>query len=238
MTIEQLTKKLNFGSYTERLAAIDALGGLRDPQAIAPLQASLGDTDTDVRIAALRSLERLLARIPSSKYFSSSDTPNGKTAMASATTAPDAITLEFLDTNLGPVQLLDLGRDFLDAARIDARDARRPFRIALERKDSKAGNHFYDYSQNGVPLPDGLNTYLRLEGAIIPMGRIHPSKTNKHPTREGTAEIVVGGVVYKVTAYLTEGKTPFYVKVLAHKKPNTTAAMSKARQTPKGGRLI
>ena len=158
--------------------------------------------------------------------------------MTTTNQAPETITLELLDPNLSPIQLLDLGREFLDASHIDAHKARRPFRVAIERKESKAGNSFYDYSQNAVPLPDGLNTYLRIEGAIIPMGRIHPSKTSKHPTREGTAEVVVGGVIYKVTAYLTEGKTPFYIKVFAAKKPNTTANMAKARQTPKGGRLI
>lgn len=152
--------------------------------------------------------------------------------------APETIILELLDPNLNPIQLLDLGREFLDASRIDALGARRAFRVAIECKQSKAGNPFYDYSQNGVPLPDGSNTYLRLEGIIIPMGRIRPSKTNKHPTREGSAEIVVGGLVYKVTAYLTEGKTPFYIKVIAHKKPNSTSNVAKARQTPKGGTIM
>lgn len=152
--------------------------------------------------------------------------------------APESITLEFLDPNLRPIQLLDLGSEFLDNMKVDARDAHRPFRVAIQKRASKAGNYFYEYSQNAVPLPDGLNTYLRLEGAIVPMGRIHPSQSSAHPTREGTAEVVIGSLVYKVTVYLTESRAPFYIKVIAHKKPSNTASFAKAQQAPRGGTLI
>jgi hypothetical protein len=104
-------------------------------------------------------------------------------------------------------------------------------------KESKAGNAYYEYSQTGVPLPDGLSTYLRLEKVVIPMGRIRPSQAG-HPTREGLAEIVVGAAVYKVTAYLTEGNQPFYVKVIAHKKPRSPQTKPKSRVAPRGGRII
>jgi hypothetical protein len=153
--------------------------------------------------------------------------------------APETITLEFLDTSLNPVLLMDLGAEFLNSNQTDSSGANRPFRVAIDRKKSKAGNSFYEFSQNGVPLPDGLNTFLKLEGAVIPMGRIHASQKSKNPTREGNAEIVVGDLVYKVTAHLTEGKSPFYIRLVAHKKPNASAKnLVKARQKPRGGKLI
>jgi hypothetical protein len=156
-----------------------------------------------------------------------------------ATKAPSHLTLDFLDADLQPICLQDLGSSFLDAAGLDtsASALRKPFRIAIERKFSQAGNAYYDYTQTGIPLPDGLRTYLRLERVVIPMGRIRPSQAG-HPTREGLSEIVVGGSIYKVTAYITEGKQPFYVKVIAHKKPKSSPPKPRSRIAPRGGKLI
>jgi len=155
------------------------------------------------------------------------------------TKAPSYLMLEFLDTDLRPVSIQDLGPDFADAAGLDASGSAlsKAFRIAIEKKASKAGNAYYEYSQTGIPLPDGLSTFLRLEKVVIPLGRIRPSQAG-HPTREGLTEIVVGGAVYKVTAYLTEGRQPYYVKVIAHKKPQTSEAKPRNRVAPHGGRLI
>jgi hypothetical protein len=66
------------------------------------------------------------------------------------------------------------------------------------------------------------------------MGKTRPSK-HGYPTREGVAEIIVGGVLYKVTAYLTESRSPFFVKVIAHKKPDSGGNIAKAQAAPKGG---
>ena len=150
---------------------------------------------------------------------------------------PLAIKLEFLNANLGSVHIIDLGWSFLESAGISSAEAGRPLIVAIDRKTSIKDNYFYEYEQKDLPLPDGLNTYLRLEGVIIPMGRIRPSKKG-NPTREGSAEIVVGGSVYKVTAYITEDSTPFFVKVIAHKKPGGQKAPIKTRSKIKGGRLI
>lgn len=150
---------------------------------------------------------------------------------------PDSITLEFLNASGQPVRLMDLGPAFLQGNGLPATDTVSPFRIAILKRCSKAGNAFYDYSQNAVPLPDGLSTYLRVEGVVIPMGRIRPSQSG-HPTRDGSAQIVIGGVVYTVTAYLTEGRTPFYVKVIAHRTPERRGSIAKAQLAPKGGRII
>ncbi|MFN8176411.1 MAG: hypothetical protein U0167_00630 [bacterium] len=158
--------------------------------------------------------------------------------MSRTPNAPDKITVEFLDSSLASIHLIDLGPDFLHANGIDNVTPDRPFKVAVERKTSKAGNAYYEYSQNGVPLPTGLATFLRVEGAVVPFGKARPSKSG-HPTKEGMTEIVVGGVLYKVIAYLTEGKTPFYVKVVAHKKPSTPdESLRKAQMSPRGGEII
>jgi hypothetical protein len=112
---------------------------------------------------------------------------------------PQSLMLEFLRSTCEPVRLLDLSAEFLTQQRVPTEKLPSPFRIAIGRKQSKAGNAFYEYSQNSLPLPDGLSSWLRIEGVVIPMGRIRPSQTG-HPTREGTARIVVGGILYVVTA--------------------------------------
>ena len=112
-----------------------------------------------------------------------------------------------------------------------------PFRVAIEKRRSHAGNAFYDYAQNAVPFPDGLATWLRLEGGVIPFGNIRPSKKG-YPTREGTANLVIGGTLYVVTAFLTESKDPYWVKVVAHKVPDRSANIRKAQAAPRGGRIL
>ena len=158
--------------------------------------------------------------------------------MSAYSDAPDQIVVDFLGSNGTPLRLLDLGAEFLSSINvIDRRQAERPFRVAVEKKRSKAGNAYYEYSQNSIPLPDGLSTLVRVEGVVIPMGRIHPSN-NGYPTREGITQIMVGSVLYKITAYITEGKNPYYAKVIAHKMPDSQAALGKARSAPRGGQII
>ncbi|MCX6539116.1 MAG: hypothetical protein NT151_09320 [Acidobacteria bacterium] len=145
--------------------------------------------------------------------------------------------LEFLRSTGEQVRLLDLGAEFSTQQGVPTDRLSGPFRISIGRRQSKAGNAFYEYSQNNLPLPDGLSTWLRIEGVVVPMGRIRPSQKG-HPTREGAARIVVGGVLYVVTAYLTESKTPYWVKVLAHKVPDSSAALKKAQSAPRGGSIV
>ncbi|MEK7466241.1 MAG: hypothetical protein AAB074_02400 [Planctomycetota bacterium] len=157
--------------------------------------------------------------------------------MPKQSAAPESITVEFLRADGSPVRLVDLGTAFLTSTGLASSNIQRPFRVAVEIKESKAGNAFYDYAQNGVPLPDGLATFIRIEGAIIPMSKTRPSQKG-YPTREGQTDIIVGGLVYKVTAYLTEGRSPYWIKVLAHKKPDTSANIAKAQIAPRGGRIL
>ena len=81
--------------------------------------------------------------------------------------APDHVTVEFLQAGGEPVRLADLGPEFMAANGIPPGKASSPFRVAVEKKQSKAGNAFYDYAQNGVPLPDGLSTLPRPSNQIL-----------------------------------------------------------------------
>lgn len=157
--------------------------------------------------------------------------------MGNQKNAPEQIIVEFIRASGEEVRLIDLGADFLSTYKIDPSNPDKPFRIAAIKKSSKAGNAFYDYSQNSLPLPDGLATFIRVEGAIVPMGGIRPSQKG-YPTREGTTQIIVGGTVYKVTAYITESRSPYYVKIIAHKQPDRKANIVKAQNAPRGGIIV
>lgn len=150
---------------------------------------------------------------------------------------PNDVLLEFLNSNGEPVRLIDLGSEFLDQMQIPPSRYGSSFRVQIEKKTSKAGNDYYNYYQNGVPLPDGLNTFLKLDGTVIPMGKTRPSQSG-FPTREGHTQVLIGTTVYKVTAYLTEGKSPYWIKVVAHKAPDTEANLKKAQSAPRGGQIL
>ncbi len=150
---------------------------------------------------------------------------------------PGQIMVEFLSSSGEPLRLIDLGADFVSSSGAGTENAEKPFRVALFKQRSKKGNAFYDYSQNALPLPDGLSTFVRVDGTIVPMGKIRPSQKG-YPTREGTAQLLVGGLLYTVTVYLTESRSPFYVKVIAHKTPNRKRAEVRGQNAPKGGALL
>jgi hypothetical protein len=151
--------------------------------------------------------------------------------------ATDSICLEFLRSTGEPLKFIDLGADFLRDHNIPAQSYSSQFKISMVPKDSKAGNVYYDFSQSAIPFPDGLATWIRLDGTVIPMGKIRPSKSG-HPTREGAANILIGGILYDVTAFLTESKSPFYIKIIAHKVPDRSANIKKAQAAPKGGHFV
>ena len=112
--------------------------------------------------------------------------------------APEFVTVEFLDASGSPVKLIDLGSSCHSANGITTVDPKIASRVEVSKQKRQAVKRFYDYSQNAVPLPDGLASFIRVEGVVVPMGRIRPSKKG-HPTREGNAQVVIGDVGYTVT---------------------------------------
>jgi hypothetical protein len=166
---------------------------------------------------------------------------------------PDRIIVEFLQANGDAVPLADLGPEFIAANGIAPSKAALPFRVQVERQIGQAGSAFYEYAQNGVPLPDGLATLMRVAGTIVPMGPTKrrqdvlarlpepgPSESG-YPTKEGEAQAVkVGGVAYTATVYLVESATPFYIKIIAHEALPERGEITARRAplTPRGGRII
>lgn len=152
--------------------------------------------------------------------------------------APESILAEFFNSSDDPVTLGHFDADFLKENGLETYDKGRPFRISISKQISKAGNAFYDYVHFGIPLPEGLTTLVRIEGVFIPMNQKGVSKGG-NPFRSGKADIVIGGILYEARAYISKGKTPYYVKIHAHKKPTFNAdALKKGRHRPRGGQIV
>lgn len=131
--------------------------------------------------------------------------------------APDYIVVDFLSAAVHPLTHASVGEAFIRSLGTAPFEPEKPLKLAVDKKKSKAGNPYYDFSQSSIPLPDGLSTLIRVEGVLIPLGKIKPSK-NGNPTREGTALIAVGSLIFEATCYLTQGRNGFYVKIAALKK--------------------
>lgn len=150
---------------------------------------------------------------------------------------PATIMAEFLRPDGSPLLLGELGAEFMELNGVGLDRRLAPFRVAIRQKTSKAGNFFYEYSQNAIPFPTGFDTLVRVEHQIIPLGRLHQSEKG-NPTREGNLEIPINGTIYRIVVYLTSSKMPFFVRIVAHKKPNASQSGKKLQAVPKGGSLI
>jgi hypothetical protein len=143
------------------------------------------------------------------------------------------ILVEFVAPDGTAVTLNDLGVEFLEAHGIPMAQWERPFRIEVEARRSKAGNVFFEYQQASVPLPHGLDTRLRVEGRELDPSEVRPSQSG-HPTRRLMGVTNVSGLPYTITAYVTQGKKPYWIKVHAQKGARTPQSDVGA---PQGGRI-
>ena len=124
--------------------------------------------------------------------------------------------IEYLRPNGEPLRFVDLGTEFMESERMPLSNALRHVRDEAEGKLSKKGNVFFDFARAEVPLPDGLNTVLRIRGITVTMNEECLSKAG-NPTRHGSAVIAISGVNYEISTVLTKGRNPYWVKVHAHK---------------------
>jgi hypothetical protein len=146
--------------------------------------------------------------------------------------APDSLLVEFLTAAGSAIYSKDFNQTFINEL---ALDQSKPFRVGISKKQSKSGNAYYDYWQNAIPFPDGLETNFRVQGALINMSKVRPS-VNGHPTREGKTNLKINDDTYEVTVYLTEGKHPYYVKIIAHKM--SSVRLGKPTLKPSGGSFV
>lgn len=153
--------------------------------------------------------------------------------------APEVLIVEFLNPSGNFLVYSDLGTEFcMNFGINNAEQLKKPFQISIAKKSSKAGNAYYEYSQQSVPLPDGLSTLLRINGFLIPMGAQAASKTSGNLQRSGNVEMDLNNDTYRLTCYITKSKAPFFVKITVIKKPNSSGNLEKARKTPKGGSFV
>lgn len=153
------------------------------------------------------------------------------------TNAPDAIILQFFKATGQPVMLAELGEQFLRENNVEPPPTARQFQIAVERKTSRAQNPYFDYSQTAIPLPDGLDTQLRVEGIKVPMGEVRPSKKG-NPTREGYLELSLGDAIFKITAYLTKTRSGYFAKLTGVQERGSRSSTPANDYTgARGGRL-
>ena len=153
--------------------------------------------------------------------------------MGNYSSMPDSILVEFFHPSGEEVKLIELGKIFLSNLNIGLGSGQKPFNIAVQKRSSSKNNAYYNYVQNAVPLPDGLQTTLKVENVPIPFGEICNSQKS-NPQRSGIAYIQLGNAVYEVTAYITQTKNPFYIHVIAKKAAKILALQT----TPKGGVIV
>jgi len=146
--------------------------------------------------------------------------------------AQDSILVEFLTAAGSAIFNKDFNQTFINELGLDQS---KPFRVGISKKKSKSANAYYDYWQNAIPFPDGLETNFRVQGILINMSKVRPS-VNGYPTREGKVNLKIDEDTYEVTVYLTEGKHPYYVKIIAHKM--SSVRLGKPTLKPSGGSFV
>lgn len=143
-----------------------------------------------------------------------------------------AIVVEFLTSDGSCVELSRLGPEFLEGQGIPQAQWERPFRVEVMARKSKAGNVYFEYQQACIPLPDGLETKLRIEGCVLEPQSVRSSGSG-NPTREFRGHLSISGVPYAATAFITRGRKPFWVKVHVQK-----GGFRKVGSAPQGGRIV
>ncbi len=151
---------------------------------------------------------------------------------------PDALKIELLHPDGSAVLLRELGAEAMAALGISSQAGDRPLIMEVEAQISKAGNTYYDFWQNALPLPDQLDTRIKVDGNEVRFGPAHNSRRG-NPTRRGTLRMDVAGVPCDVDTYLTVSPKPMYLKVVVRKArgPKPSADIPAGEIAPRGGRI-
>ncbi len=140
---------------------------------------------------------------------------------------PDSITVEFLHPNGEPIKCKELSKEFIAEFKIPTTSEDKPFQIIVKKKYAKqTGNLYYDGSLDCIPFPDGLDTLIKIEGTPIPMSKIHQSGSGNNQ-RKGEQHLQLTSFTYEATIFLTQSKSPFFIKVHAHKSPDHSGQIQK-----------
>ena len=131
------------------------------------------------------------------------------------------MTVEFQTPNGAPILGRDFGQQFLLENELTSQ-AENPLVIRIDPQKSHAGNWFYSWDLNGVPLPDGFATSLVVNGEVLRPGVVGESK-NGNAMRKDSGELVIAGTRYAATVLIVRTKRPYWIKVHAHKVPNAAS---------------
>ncbi|MBI4218731.1 MAG: hypothetical protein HY682_01210 [Chloroflexi bacterium] len=132
-----------------------------------------------------------------------------------------------------PVTWGEFDPAFLRANRIGPSSWERPVRVELVAQQSKQGNTFFNYEQGGVPLPDGLETELRLDDLTLRADEVGKSKRG-NPTRRYHGMLTIAGIQYEIIGYVTKTRSSYWVKVHVQK----VARGGGSAAEPRGGRFV
>lgn len=142
--------------------------------------------------------------------------------------------VSFVRNDGSPVLIGDLDADFLSKSSLGPSSWERPLRVELEPKLSKRGNTFFNYQQV-LPLPDGLNTLIVVDGVQLMESEVYESQRG-NPTKSHTGMIAIAGKTYDITCYVTALKSGCWVKV--HAQVSTNRKATSSREVPQGGRFV
>ncbi len=117
-----------------------------------------------------------------------------------------------------PIEWGELDFDYLQENGIAAIRWEQPMRLALEPRTSHRGNTFYSCECSGLPLPDGLDTALRIDR--VPFMEVSRGKSKRgNPTVRLTCSLELHSRRYEATAFLTRGRRGLWIKVHAQASP-------------------
>lgn len=146
----------------------------------------------------------------------------------------ESILVEFMNENLQPVALKELGASFLINNNIEEAKYEAPFRVKVQKTESKSGNPYYAYEHHSVPLPTGLDTNVKVENVYIPL--INEKSKQGNQMKTGKADIIMNGEIYTVKVYISKTTNPYFINIVAHKKPQKAKKPLDLR--PKGGSIF
>ncbi|MHB1195140.1 MAG: hypothetical protein ACYC6F_19120 [Longimicrobiales bacterium] len=93
-----------------------------------------------------------------------------------------------------------------------------PAEFPLVAAESKAGHTYYQWDLNGVPLPDGFATRIRVLGQDIQLSPVRESK-NGNQMCDGRGQVRIGTVPHVASVTLVKTRKPYWIKVLVHVRP-------------------
>lgn len=122
--------------------------------------------------------------------------------------------VEYFRIDGSPLTLLDLGSGHLHAQGIPLSNAMRPLRDEVDPIRSQRGKLYFDFERARLPLPDLLETRIRINGIDVAMGETRKTASG-NSYREGTVAIKAEGISFDVSVYMSLSQRWCWLRVRA-----------------------